>query len=647
MARLVWRTVPALALVAVATAGVGGAAAGTVAGTVRHVAPDGAGAECSAAAPCALEVGIEGAAPGDEVVIAPGAYAAATGIGDILDIGPGVRVRGAAPGPGRPAITTNRVNVSGAGALLQGVEIDDTETPNGATTVLLVDGGARVDRVISVMSSGPGARACSLYGATLTNSVCRVLNGDGGAAVDVFEPSTVRNVTAISAKDGIHANDSVGVSNTIARGGASDVRRDMGTVSLTNTYFSSSLGAPSPVTDPVSSGLAFRDPAGDLRQADGSTTIDAGTTAGVGDDELDLNGNLRVWGDGPDIGAFEQPGAPSAAAGAVDVTDTGATVKPVITTAGGLTRVTVRYGTDPDALTGEVTVTAPAALDPGAVAIPLTGLGPAAYTTYHYRVSVASDGGTDAGEPASFTLPANPASAALGEASEIGETGATLAGEVNTGGAPGAYRFELTPTGGGLTIETPARNLPAADGPRPVSAPATGLAPGTEYDVVLVLTTPAAGTVRSAKRTLRSAPGTVTTLDPPPPPPGAPADTRKPRLTVRLPGAVRIGKRGVLVAKVTCDELCTLDATARLGVRGGKPARFRLLPKARITLRLRPVRTTSPADVDDLRLTLTAARRAALKALRAGRRVVVRIDVAARDAAGNIRKVRTFVQVRR
>ena len=71
-----------------------------------------------------------------------------------------------------------------------------------------------------------------------------------------------------------------------------------------------------------------------------------------------------------------------------------------------------------------------------------------------------------------------------------------------------------------------------------------------------------------------------------------------------------------------------------------------LLPEARITLRLRPVRRTRLIDVDDLRLTLTGARRAALTALRAGRRVVLRIEVRATDAAGNTRRLTRFVAVR-
>lgn len=75
-----------------------------------------------------------------------------------------------------------------------------------------------------------------------------------------------------------------------------------------------------------------------------------------------------------------------------------------------------------------------------------------------------------------------------------------------------------------------------------------------------------------------------------------------------------VGARLVGVSTLRSD-VCTLDARARLGVRGGKPVRFRALPNARVTLRLRPVRRTARADVDDIRLSLSGARRVARTAL--------------------------------
>ncbi|MDX6555734.1 MAG: hypothetical protein QOD86_1929 [Miltoncostaeaceae bacterium] len=640
------RMVPVLTLVALATAGVADAAAAT-----RHVAPDGAGTACSAASPCAIEVGVEGAAAGDEVVIAAGGYTAAAGAGEAIVVPGGVTVRGAVIGPGRPIVTTSAFGV-GAGSLLSDLEIRGVV----ATAPLTVASGGRGDRLLVRGAPAAASVACTVTSATLTNSVC--LGGEAAGstgAILIGSGTKLRNVTALSGGYGVDVptGDAPTLINTIAVGaGGVDLHRESGlfAVSISHSYVPVFTGGPFQAVNRITTGLAVRDAPTDLRQAAGSTTIDAGTPIGVAAGELDLNGNQRFVGAHPDIGAYEQVGPPGADAGTVEATPDAATVRPAVTTAGGRTQVAVAYGTELGIFGSVVTVSAPAANAPGIVDVPLAGLAP--FTTYGYRVTVTSDGGITQSAPASFTTPARPASAALAAPSRIGKDRATLAGTVDTGGAPGEVRFEVTAPGGRLTVRTPAQALPAADGPRTVSAQVTELAQGTDHQVVLVLTTPA-GTIRSAVETFTTL-GTPPTSPPPPAPgttvdprTGASPDTRRPRVTVRVPGAVRIGRRGVLVARVTCDEPCTLRADARLGVRGGKPARFRLLPNARITLRLRPVRRTRLVDVDDVRLTLTRARRAALTALRAGRRVVVRIDVQARDAAGNLRRVRTFVAVRR
>jgi hypothetical protein len=638
------RTVPVLTLVALAAAGVADAAAAT-----RFVAPDGAGTACAAASPCAIELGVEGAAPGDEVVIAAGGYAAAAGAGEAIVVPGGVSVRGAVIGPGRPIVTTAGFAV-GAGALLRDLEIRGV----AATAPLTVAPGGRGDRLL-VRGAAGASVACAVTSATLANSVCRGGEAAGSAGALLAGSGTkLRNVTAVSGDLGIDVptGDAPSLTNTIADGaGIVDLRRETGlfALSISHSYVPVFSGGPFAAVNRITSGLALRGD-GDLRQADGSSTIDAGTPTGVAPGELDLNGNLRPVGGSPDIGAYEQVAAPGAGAGTVQATPDAATVRADVTTGGGSARVAVAYGTEPGILGNVVSVTAPAADAPGVVEVPLAGLAP--FTTYAYRVTVTSDGGITQSAPAAFTTPPRPASAVLAAPSRIGRDRAALAGTVDTGGAPGEARFEVTPAGGRLTVRTPAQELPAADGPRTVAAPVTELLPGTEHRVVLVLTTPA-GTVRSAAEAFTTL-GTPPRIPPAPAPgasvdprTGASPDTRRPRVTVRVPGAVRIGRRGALVARVTCDEPCALRATARLGVRGGRPARFRLLADARVTLRLRPVRRTRLADVDDVRLTLTRARRAALAALRAGRRVVLRIDVRARDAAGNVRVARAFVTVRR
>ena len=43
-------------------------------GAIRHAAPTGAGVGCTVLAPCDLGTAVNGAASGDEIVLAPGSY---------------------------------------------------------------------------------------------------------------------------------------------------------------------------------------------------------------------------------------------------------------------------------------------------------------------------------------------------------------------------------------------------------------------------------------------------------------------------------------------------------------------------------------------------------------------------------------------
>ena len=211
-------------------------------------------------------------------------------------------------------------------------------------------------------------------------------------------------------------------------------------------------------------------------------------------------------------------------------------------------------------------------------------------------------------------------------------TTATVRPSLDTGGGRTTLRVEFGATSGSLANRVEVTVPASAAGPATVPVLLTGLTPGGRFFHRAVATSDG---------------GTATSLEAsfPPPSPPAPPDRTKPRVAVRTPAAVRITRTGLLVQRVTCDERCALRVVARLGVRGGKPVRFRALAKAPITVRLRPV--GSSRRVTDVRLALTGAKAAALTALDAGRRVVVRINVRATDRAGNVRTTTRFVAVRR
>lgn len=87
--------------------------------------------------------------------------------------------------------------------------------------------------------------------------------------------------------------------------------------------------------------------------------------------------------------------------------------------------------------------------------------------------------------------------AVTGAATNVGDSGATLAGTVTPDGAPVTARFEYgTTTAYGRTA--------AATGATAVSATLTGLAPETTYHYRLVATSPGGGTGRGQDRTFRT-----------------------------------------------------------------------------------------------------------------------------------------------
>jgi glucose/arabinose dehydrogenase len=114
------------------------------------------------------------------------------------------------------------------------------------------------------------------------------------------------------------------------------------------------------------------------------------------------------------------------------------------------------------------------------------------------------------------------------------------------------------------------------------------------------------------------------TAAPPPPPPALIADTTAPVLRARVKRRQRVLRLRGVVAYVRCSEQCTLAAGGRLRIRN---RRYRLRPAAgaaRVGQRKR-IKV----------LVNRRGRRALRRALRRGRRPKVRVNLRARDAAGN------------
>jgi plastocyanin len=140
-------------------------------------------------------------------------------------------------------------------------------------------------------------------------------------------------------------------------------------------------------------------------------------------------------------------------------------------------------------------------------------------TEYHFQIIAKNSaaGGEVMGADRTFTTTGGPV-ATTGQASEIGETTATVKGVVNPQGQATKYFFNYgtTTSYGQKTSET---SVGAGTADVNASSQLTGLAPGTAYHFQLV--------AKSAGGTTSGLDGTLTTEStppppPPPPPPGAP-----------------------------------------------------------------------------------------------------------------------------
>ena len=127
----------------------------------------------------------------------------------------------------------------------------------------------------------------------------------------------------------------------------------------------------------------------------------------------------------------------------------------------------------------------------------ITGLAP--NTTYLYRVAARHGANPQTlGQVRAFTTGGGPTApaAVTGASSSITGTGATVAGTVNAHGQATAYIFEYGTSTNFGSISEPT-GAGASTGDLPVTAPLTGLAPGTTYYYRLVATN-ATGTTSGA-----------------------------------------------------------------------------------------------------------------------------------------------------
>jgi hypothetical protein len=291
--------------------------------------------------PCTLQRAVEDpqTVNWDEVIVNPGDYL--EGSNQLL-VDNSISLHGADGQPFARIVSSAAdavfVQQIATGALVRRLAIEHT----GSGNALFLGAGTAEQIVARSTRSGCDLLATPA-GTTLRDSLCWVNNAPGASSA-VFVSSSVnavsnlRNVTAIAtgsssqgifvSGDGSGATTTVDARNVIARGGApnADVWADTiagatATVTLDHSNYGTQnetgAGTPS-VTDPgtgmnQTSSPLFADPAnGDFHQLIGSPTIDAGDAAASLLGTLDFDGEQRIVGVAPDIGADEFVPSPTA-----------------------------------------------------------------------------------------------------------------------------------------------------------------------------------------------------------------------------------------------------------------------------------------------------------------------------------------------
>lgn len=252
-----------------------------------------------------IQVAIEQAATGDEILVAPGDYEPiATSSSKKLAIR---STAGAATtslngeGIGRCAVLADEDGLASGDILLEGFTLRngfDASFEGGGA----VYGGQLLNCVLvdNAAIYGGAASCATLENCLLTDN--EAAHDGGGAIASLLVNCTVANNTAGAAGGGTSDCD---LYNSIVW--TNDAPADPDVAGGTAAYTCTS--APPPGEGNLSADPAFLDPlAGDYRLADDSAVVDAGD-ASVAGDTPDLDGGSRLLGTSVDLGAYESSGS--------------------------------------------------------------------------------------------------------------------------------------------------------------------------------------------------------------------------------------------------------------------------------------------------------------------------------------------------
>lgn|GEM_PF-6248895 len=302
----------------------------------RYVTPAGSGSDCTQEKPCSIFIGVNSAAAKDVVHVAGdlGPYPVIT---SGISVNPGVVVVG--EGAQLPQLTLGgNGEVGVGGGTLTRFDLRRTSATMPLLPLLRVSGGGMAQRLR--IESTVNALPVEMLSGVLRDSFVRA-TAAGTPAVQPLNNSILRNVTALAtgpSSAGIRTSGSgfppscagaqIQLRNTIARGVAFDIEASgmvgcASTIDVGHSNFrAGALGLSNASVIDSGGNQTSVNPlfgADGLHQLAGSPTIDAGLAEEV-NGPFDIDGDARLLGTAPDIGADEFPSPPLSPTPAADTT---------------------------------------------------------------------------------------------------------------------------------------------------------------------------------------------------------------------------------------------------------------------------------------------------------------------------------------
>jgi hypothetical protein len=290
----------------------------------RYAAPSGTGTECSQPAPCSLVEAVSKAKADDEVIITGGAYTLSTGA-FLSGEATGANVHGDFGGP-PPTISASIFGVA-LGIFTARSRLSYVDVTNFGESAFAVGCGTEVtiERIHAVAKSKTGSGLLNAGGCTARNSVIGAVGSEAvGLTTNCVSLATGRNLTVIATGEksvGIRVNYNGGpggnctldLKNAIVSGDQFDLQSTPGSfgpgnIVVEHSNFDVAKQEPgTTITQGAGNQSApphFKDAANfDYHEIAGSPTIDAGVNDQPG--PVDFDGQARILGSAPDIGAYE------------------------------------------------------------------------------------------------------------------------------------------------------------------------------------------------------------------------------------------------------------------------------------------------------------------------------------------------------